>query len=85
LNTEFLKKLSSSIPSTATIQSVNVTRVNADLYFSVPNEKTAAELVARLEESGLFLNTTLISVSKNEDGITYVANVNCILKAGEVK
>lgn len=85
LNTDFMKKLSASIPTTATIQSANVTRINADIYFNVPNEKTAAELLGDLEKSGLFLKSTLVSVTKNEDGTSFVAYINCILKAGEEK
>jgi len=85
LNTAFMKKLSASIPITATIQSTNITRINADLYFNVPNEKTAAELLGDLEKSGLFLNSSLVSVTRNEDGTSYVAYINCILKAGDEK
>lgn len=85
LGTEFLKNLSGVLPSSANIQSVNITRANATLYINVPNQKAAAELVGNLDKSGLFQQTTLISVTKNEESTTFVALINCILKAGEDK
>lgn len=82
INTEFLKKLTAVLPSSTNIQSVNLTRVNAVFNINVPNQKAAAELVANLDRSGLFLQTTLASVNSQETG-GFVATVNCILKAGD--
>lgn len=88
LNTEFLKELSGVIPSNVTIQNASLTRVNATLLFNVPNQKAAAELVDNLDRSGLFLQTTLISVASEanpEGAVGTVAQINCILKAGETE
>ena len=83
LNTEFLKKLSDVLPSTANIQTINLTRTTATLYINVPNQKAAAELVGNLDKSGLFLQTSLVSVTKDESTGAYVALINGIVKAGE--
>lgn len=82
INTEFMKKLTAVLPSSTSIENVNLTRVNAVMNVNVPNQKAAAELVGNLDRSGLFLQTTLASVNSEESG-GFIATVNCILKAGD--
>ncbi len=64
-----------------------MTRINANFVFAVPNQRAAAELIANLEESGLFLQTTLVSVAEQQEEVStgYYASVSCIVKAGEVE
>jgi type IV pilus assembly protein PilN len=83
LNTKFMQKLSGVIPSTVSFQTVNLTQSNASLNFYVPNEKAAAELVGNLDQSGLFLQASLVSVTKSEEAGNYIASINCIIKAGD--
>lgn len=82
LNTGFLKNLSGSIPSTVSLRGANITSANAAFYFQVPDRRAAAELKHDLDNSGLFLQTMLVSVS-TESGGGYIASINCIIKAGE--
>lgn len=82
LNTGFLRSLSGAIPSTASLKGVNMTSANASLFFQVPDRRSAAELKYDLDRSGLFLQTTLVSVT-TEAGGGFLATLNCILKAGE--
>ena len=83
LGTKFLAKLAGVLPSTASIESVTLTRTTATLNINVPNQRAAAELVGNMEKSGLFLQTTLNSVSKNQEAGTLTASITTILKAGE--
>ncbi|HWQ78557.1 MAG TPA: hypothetical protein VN381_07060 [Anaerovoracaceae bacterium] len=84
LNTGFLKGVSDAIPSTASYREINVTSAQANFIFRVPDRRTAAELHHDLENSGLFLQTTLVSVRSNQDGSGgYDAAISCIIKAGE--
>jgi len=83
LNTGFLRKLSGVIPSTAALQSANFTSANAAFSFQVPDRETAAELIHDLDHSGLFLQTTLVSVTSTGDGGGFTASINCTIKAGE--
>lgn len=84
LNTGFLKSVSDVIPSTASYREVSITSANANFVFWVPDRRTAAELHHDLDHSGLFLQTTLISVKINAEGTGgYNAAINCIIKAGE--
>lgn len=83
LSTGFLTALSAAVPSTVSLQSANVTTANAAFYFQVPDQATAAELVYDLDHSGLFLQTTLVSVTSGGSAGGFTAAVNCILKAGE--
>ena len=83
LGTKFLTKLASALPSTSSIQSVSLNRMTATINIDVPNQRAAAELVGNLEKSGLFLQTSLISVTKNQEAGNFTASINAILKAGE--
>jgi hypothetical protein len=82
LNTGLLKSMSDAIPQTASYRSLSLSSAQADFVFWVPDRKTAAELYHDLENSGLFLQTTLVSVTINNEG-GYDASINCIVKAGE--
>lgn len=84
LNTVFLKNFSDVIPSTVSLQSASMTSVNAAFTFRTPDRRAAAELVHDLDHSGLFLQTTLVSVTSDGSG-GFTASINCIIKAGEPK
>jgi hypothetical protein len=83
LNTGFLKAVSGVIPSTVTLQTASLTSVNAAFSFRTPDRKTAAELVHDLDHSGLFLQTTLVSLTSDGSG-GCTASINCMIKAGPV-
>ena len=82
LNTGFLKALSGVIPSTVSLQSAKMTSANTSFTFHTPDRRAAAELLHDLDHSGLFLQTTLVSVTSDESG-GFTASINCIIKAGE--
>jgi len=84
LNTGFLKRVSDVIPSAALCREANITSADASFVFWVPDRRTAAELHHDLDNSGLFLQTTLVSVRANSDGSGgFNAAINCIIRAGE--
>ena len=92
LSTEFMQKLSAVLPSSVAMENATLTRTGATLSFSVPNQKAAAELVGNLDQSGLFIQTTLVSVTSSQTtGDTevvatgFTASINCILKAGDIE
>ena len=83
LNTKFLNQLSQAMPSNVSLTTANLTRQSANFTFSVPDRKAAAELYQNLDQSGLFLQTTLVSVSSNSDTPGYMTQISGVIKAGE--
>ncbi len=83
LNTEFLRMLSQAMPSAVSLESASLTRQSASFAFRAPNRKAAAELMDSLEHSGLFLQTSLLSVSSETDVPGYKAEISGVIKAGE--
>lgn len=83
LGTNLLNKLSSAMPSSATLTSLNATTATLTFTASIPTKAAAAELLLRMEESGLFRQIAINSVVIAGDAGTYTATLNGIVKAGD--
>lgn len=83
LNTVFLTNLTALLPATTKIKNMNITRSTVSLEIVVPGFKAAGEVMANFENSGYFLQTTLIGVSKDNDTGNFIESINCILKEGD--
>lgn len=84
LNTAYLKKISDTLPSTASYRNIAINTAGAAFTFWIPDRKAASELVYDLDHSGLFLDTVLVSVVANKDGSGgYTATITSVVKAGE--
>lgn len=81
--TAFLDRLTAALPSTVTLDSISADHAYMMATFQVPDKRTAAELVLRLEESGLFESVHMPSVSQRQGQVAFLASVNCVRKAGE--
>lgn len=82
LGTKFLTTLSDAMPETAKIQEATVTRTFTNVKFYVPSRTAAAELLDSLDQSGLFVHTSLAEIAKTGE-IGYIADINMVMKAGE--
>ena len=85
LGTAFMNDLSEILPSSATLESASINRATASFIFNVPDRKTAAELAKHLDESELFIKTSLKSLNFQQDVNNFSVTIDCILKAGEVQ
>ncbi len=83
LGTDFLYAFSRILPSSVSLQNASINRATATFTFTVPDRQAAAELVKHIDESDLFVQTTLISVVSQQGAAGYTAVINSILKAGE--
>lgn len=83
LGTSFMNDLSAILPSNSSLESASINRATASFVFNVPERRTAAELVKHLDESELFIKTSLKSLNFQQDVNRYSVNIDCILKAGE--
>lgn len=85
LGTAFMNDLSAILPAPAILESASINRASASFVFNVPDRKAAAELVKHLDESELFVKTSLKSLNLQQDINRYSVTIDCILKAGEVQ
>ena len=83
LGTDALTKISTAIPAGVKLDGVNMDHVVTVFSFTVPDRKATAELMANLKALDIFEDVHLISVTLNEDKISSVANIECLMKAGD--
>lgn len=85
LGTVFLKKLTEALPTSTSLISLNATTATVNLTANVPTKSAAAELLLRMENSGLFWQISLSSAVLADETGTYTATYDGILKAGDLK
>lgn len=83
LNTEFLNKLTRSMPSTASLEKASLTKEAVIFEFRVPDRRVAAELLENMNRSELFVQTALVSITSEPDVPGYLTEISGIIKAGE--
>ena len=82
IQTKFMTQLASVLPENAIILSMDLTKTYANFRFEIPSLAAAAELVDSLDQSGLFVHTSLASVENTRE-LGYEAEIFTIMKAGE--
>ncbi|PKM84153.1 MAG: hypothetical protein CVU86_08705 [Firmicutes bacterium HGW-Firmicutes-11] len=85
LGTALLDQLSASLPTTATMISMNLNHATMTGNFTVPDKRTAAELILRLEESELFSSVHAPNIFQQEAQPGFTVIIECEMKAGEVE
>lgn len=83
LNTKFLKELTQSMPRTAFLENAKIGKEEVFMEFRVANRKVAAELIENINKSGLFIQTSLSSVTSEGEGPGFITAISGIIKAGE--
>ena len=83
INTDFLANLSKVLPESVNIESINLSRTSASFVFYAPTQNTVAELLDALDNSGLFLHTSLSSIKAEYGNAGFKAEINTVVKAGE--
>lgn len=85
LGTAVLDQLTASLPSTAAMLNLKLNHEQLVGNISVPDKRTAAELILRLEDSGLFSSVHAPNVFQVAGQPGFVVSVECEVKAGEVQ
>jgi hypothetical protein len=84
LGTDVLDALAATMPSNTAARLISFNNETMTGDFLVPDRRTAAELLLRLEESGLFTSVYSPSLSLNDDNPGYTLTVECQMKEGEL-
>lgn len=85
LGTAVLDQLAASLPSTAVMLNLKLNHEQLTGTIGVPDKRTAAELILRLEESGLFSSVHAPNVFQIAGQPGFVVSVECEVKAGEIQ
>jgi hypothetical protein len=85
ITTDFIKAVNAKVPSTAKMSMMTINNTTATFTFIIPTQKTAAELVQSLRNSGLFEDIDLKSITPGPAGVGSSAEIAAIMKAGEAK
>jgi|GEM_PF-1825520 len=85
LGTAILDQLSASLPTTATMVGLNLNHATMTGNFTVPDKRTAAELILYLEESKLFSAVHVPNIFQREGQPGFFVVVECQMKAGDGK
>lgn len=84
LNTGLLSTISNQMPENTHLIEATVTRTYTTFRFYTPSLSAAAELLNSLDNSGLFVSTSLVSIDKdNNEEIGYIAEISVVMKVGE--
>lgn len=85
LGTTFLDQLTASLPNNVTTLNLSMNNAAFMGNFRIPDRKTGAELILRLEESGLFSEVHTSGLTQAEGLAGYTISIQCEVKAGEVE
>jgi Tfp pilus assembly protein PilN len=85
LGTSVLDQLTASLPANVNISSMNLNHAAFTATFNVPDRRTGAELILRLEESGLFQYVHTSSLTQTDEQPGYSMYVECERKVGEIE
>lgn len=85
LGTAFMRNFTALLPVGATLENASIHRATASFEFEVQNRRIAAELLKHLDESELFVKTSLKSLVLLQDVNRFTAAIDCTLKAGEAQ
>lgn len=82
IGTDILDQFTASLPSTVTTISMSINNATMTANFSAPDKRTVAELLLRLEESGLFSSVHAPNIAQVDGQTGFTVAVECEMKAG---
>ena len=85
LGTTVLNQLTASLPATSSIITMNMNHATFTATLNVPDRRTGAELILRLEESGLFQMVHASSLTQAQGQTGFVMAIECERKVADFK
>lgn len=85
LGTAVLDQLTASLPTNVITLSLSMNNSAMMANYRIPDRRTGAELILRLEESGLFSMVHASGLTQAEGQPGYTINIQCEMKAGEAQ
>lgn len=83
LTTEKLGIITKALPVSGKFESLGYTSGEMAISINVPSLQSASQTLVRLEETGLFQQVSMHSITRDETGI-YNCNISAVMKVGEI-
>lgn len=85
LATSILDQLTAALPTTVTATTLEFNHAALTGIFTLPDKKTCAELLLRLEQTGLFSSVHAPNLFQSEGQAGFIVVVECEMKAGDIQ